>query len=86
MAVKVALAVNVGFNESISYSIQSLRTLVLFDRSLLLHFYPTNPDVIPPTDFVESRIAHHYSGYEFMIKEGGELAFVCFDRQGRNIK
>ena len=57
-------------------------TLVLFGRSLL-YFYPTNPDVIPSTDFVESRIAHHYSGYEFMTEEGrGELAFVCFDPQG----
>jgi len=55
---------------------------VLFGRSLL-YFYPTNPDVIPSTDFVESRIAHHYSGYEFMTEEGrGELAFVCFDPQG----
>ena len=64
--------VNVGFSGSISYSIQSLRTLVLFDRSLLLHFYPTNPGVIPPTDFVESCIAHRYSGCEFMTKEGWE--------------
>ena len=49
----------------------------------MVHFYSTNPDVNFPTDSV-SRIAHRYSGYDFMTDAEREALAECMRAIGKN--